>query len=112
MVRTIELNGKDYEVNIGMAVFSSFLDKSGATAEDLASGNLKFLMKEIFDIFAMGVRDAARLKGKKKNIKWEDIADIVDQDDSAFAKIQELVTEELGMVSEKLGGKSQDSGKS
>lgn len=109
MVRSVTIGDREFTVNIGMAVFSQFLDKSNVTQDQLAKGEIKFLNKEVFDLFAMGVRDAARLNGKRKTITWQEIADLCDSHDDAFTKITEIVTDEIGSTANKMAGKTADS---
>ncbi len=102
MVRSVELNEKEYQFNIGMRVFATWLKKNNITANQLATGDIPMGLFEIAEIFAMGVRAV----GKQK-VSTNDVLDLCDLDNQAFTKISNEVTECITLVSERIGGEAE-----
>ncbi len=107
MVRKVTIGDKEFAVNLGMTAISEFFDESGINPSQIDE-NYEFFMKEILQLFAIGIKDAARLRGKKKHVTWQQIGDLCDANKGAFAKISELIGEELGHWTENVTGEKGD----
>jgi|TARA_R110000782_G_scaffold255070_5_gene343714 hypothetical protein len=90
------INGKDYPVKYGMAALRAFSDATGITLGELGSIGENMTITQALALVWAGLKDGARVTKTDFNLSIDDIADLIDEDDTAMTKVLAVFEHSLG----------------
>lgn len=102
MAKTIQIGGKFYTLNFGMAALSNILRDFGVSLADLENmGSLD--MMQAAQILHWGLYHQARIDKKPYDGNWQTACDILDQDAEPLNAMVDVITAFTESITEKSG---------
>lgn len=91
MTHEVKVNGKAFPCSFGMAALSHFLDTQGLKLADLETfGEDGLSLTAALQLVYEGIKDGHRREKKPFDMSYEDVCDLVDQDQSLIGQCIEV----------------------
>jgi ABC-type transporter Mla subunit MlaD len=96
MTKQIQINGKAYPVSFGFAALMTFTDATGLTLSDLDQLGENMGLSSAVAMMWAGLKDGARKEKQPFSLSLEDVADLLDGDQDALARVLEVFADSFG----------------
>ena len=93
--------GKDYPVKYGYAALRHFSDTTGTTLGALGTLGETMTITQAIALVWAGLKDGARVTSQEFNLELDDVADLLDADDSAMERVLAVFGESLAPKTKK-----------
>lgn len=84
------INGKDYPCRFGMAALMDYTKLTNKKINDLANLGIDMTIEDAISLCWSGLKDGARKAKKPFDLEPFDVADLMDEDESAIDKIMQV----------------------
>lgn len=95
MYYDVKVKGKAYPCNYGMAALSEFLDAEGLKLSDLSTFGQDMALSTALRLVYIGLKDGARKAKKEFNLSFEDVCDLVDDDQELITRCMEVFVKSM-----------------
>jgi len=92
---TVDIAGKQYPVSFGMFALANFCKQAGLSLSDMQTLGDNLDLLTAIQLVHEGLRDGHRKADKAFDLKVEDVADLLDEDDDALERILGVFTESM-----------------
>ncbi len=93
--KPVFIAGQDYPVKYGFAALRAFSDATGTTLGDLSSLGDNMTITQAIALVWAGLKDGARVMKQDFVLSIDDVADLMDEDEEAMAKVLEVFSESM-----------------
>lgn len=88
----ITIGGKERAIRYGFWALAQFCDLCGIKLSELGQLEKDLTLKQAIYLIYVGLEDGARKSGTEMDLKVEDVADFIDDDETLIAKSLDIFT--------------------